>query len=167
LIDKLRRNPRESDDDYLARVLRELPHYPVDVAADWFRTKGTVVLEETTFLDHAQLQFSLARWPTRRLREVTTAKHAVVQAWQSLFAAGDEALVASPLGSFMLRHGTWPVAPTILVGEPRRAGPMVMGSRHLLDGHRRLAYLLAMAQEPSWILLPSHLVWEARVIPGS
>jgi hypothetical protein len=62
----------------------------------------------------------------------------------------------------MLRRGTWPTPPSVLIGARRKVGSVVLRRRHLLSGHHRVAYLLAMAKEPSWILLPSHQVWVVR-----
>jgi hypothetical protein len=164
LIEKLRRGPDEASDDYLGRMQRELPQVPPDVLADWCRPQVSCVLESTAWLDHRCLSFTLAQWPTRRFQEVSTVNPKGIACWRDLFAAGDEDLTTSELGQFMLRHGTWPRPPCVLIGGRRRVGPLLLRRRHLFAGHHRLAYLLAMAKEPSWILLPEHQVWEVRQI---
>ena len=129
---------------------------------DWFR-HGTDVLENTCFLDHARLRFRRETWAVDLFRRVSTREDSTIQAWQEMLTIRDPGHLSEvSVAPFMLEHGTWPVPPSVLVGQPRRVGTLAIGPTFLIEGHHRLAYLLSMTAEAHPMLQASHATWVAE-----
>lgn len=161
LIAALDRSDDEEDRGYLARVGSALPNFPPQVVDDWFRRHGAHVLDNTSYLDHRSLKFELAQWPTASLAQVTT--RCEIADWTLGFVdRNTDLFYRGCVSNYILQNGTWPIPPSILVGPERTIGADHLGSAHLLEGHRRLAFVRGMAEENHPLIHPFHDVWVVR-----
>ena len=158
----------ESPEDYAARMQATLlPNWPTEVLVEWLhRHAGN--LYAYAFLGFENLRFERQTWPLARIPgRDAFADPGYCDAFQNL-----ETRAANPhdwLANHMLSRGTWntPIILLLTGNEAIRApgGWYLNPPLHLLEGHRRLSFLVALRALGK--ARPDHDVWIATLIGGS
>lgn len=155
----------ESFEVYRARVSPLLPGWPDEVLLQWLFQHFAVVVARYGWLDFGTLSFAREVWPVQRiLSSVRAFNEAAVESWKTLLFA-DADFYDSPLGTFMIEHGTWPVAPVVIDNAACFGMPdgKAIHRWELIEGHHRLAYLRALAERDQ--VQATHALW--LVTPGT
>lgn len=149
---------------YAARMQASLlPHWPTEVLIEWFHRHARHI-DDYAFLQFESFRFSKHRWPLTRIPgSEAFADPNFCDGFINL-----EERAAYPhdwLAQYMLEKGTWntPVVfldtstkPIIAPGRSALRHPL-----HLLEGHRRLSFLIALRRLGK--ALPEHDVWVVRL----
>jgi len=155
----------ESFASYLPRAQTLVPHFPDSVAEQWLHRHYNDVVSQYGWLGFEDLRFTLDGWTVERiLREVRSFEgqdYDSIKHWVRWFRdpkyATDDWLVQS-----MTSAGTWP-QPIITVRNPTDLAlpnGLPLGKPfHLVEGHHRLGFLMAMADDCPDKLLARHDLW--------
>jgi len=151
----------EAAEEYARRMRAgPLPGWPAEVLRDWLHPNAGF-LNKYACLEFESFHFKLEEWPLSRVpgRDAFDFPE-----FCDVFAAGFEERVRDGrdwLAAHMLNAGTWN-QPVILLRNP--AGKHVLANGHplkqpfhLLDGHRRVSFLVALRQLGK--AKPRHKVW--------
>ena len=155
----------ESEEEYVTRIRATvLPNFPPNVLSQWlYRHREHALygeLDYGTFIFDEEPQ----TWATEDIPIENSGAFEAVKnyaAWYDTYAG---TWVCEWLCKYMGEHGTWP-EPIIFIdnrsGVVRRAeaGTGVGVPYHLLEGHRRLGFFLALKRRNA--LAPAHKVWVA------
>lgn len=154
----------ESLPDYLSRVAPLLPHIPPNLLAQWLYRHWRGFESNWSFIDLARLRVSPLMLETEQLlAEVDTRHMEVVERWSELLRS-NRYVRRSWLAEYMASHGTWPEPIIVLVPRADECYPDGTPMPHplaLLEGHHRLAYLQALAQQQH-PLQHRHALWVCR-----
>lgn len=159
----------EKEQEYVQRVLRDLPHWPEEVILSWLWWGGGLpTLFET--LDLTRLSFKTQVWPTEEIPGIEVFH----SSWSNDFEKDKRALdlaVAKPgtrwLADYMWEHGTWNTGIILLENrEPERQlrtgyGQLFKQPYQLLEGHNRLTFLNRLIDLGK--AAPEHKLWIARL----
>lgn len=161
--------PEEEEQEYIQRVLRDLPHWPEEVIKSWlWWGKGLPTLFET--LDLTRLSFEALDWPNEKIPGVEVFQ----SGWGNNFEDAKldlDASVENPgsywLADYMWEHGTWNTG--IILFENRDPeqeirtgyGQLFKQPYQLLEGHNRLTFLNRLIELGK--AAPKHKLWIARL----
>ncbi|MBP4043387.1 hypothetical protein J9885_19595 [Aeromonas sp. SrichE-2G] len=156
----------ESLTDYLARVSPLVPFIPENVLTQWIYRHWRGFESNWSFIDLASHGFECERWSTARIVGEIDSRHMeVIDRWGEMLRH-NRYVRRSWLGEKMLSEGSWPEPVIVLAstaGDSYPNGQPLPSPYCLLEGHHRLGYLRAMAQdgEP---LRAQHQVWVCRPV---
>lgn len=153
----------ETAEEYARRMQSTiLPHWPEEPLTEWlYRHYNN--LETYEFLGYQSLRFERQTW---HLEAIPGREAFADPRFCDNFSKGLEARAQGRdwLARYMLEHGTWPTPILLLenIGGTLTypSGEKLNQPYHLLEGHRRLAFLNALRQNV-WAL-PNHEVWLVR-----
>jgi hypothetical protein len=139
----------ESPHDYADRVhSTTLPNFPKEVLIEWFHRHPNVI-EEYASLNFPALRFNLEDWPLKNIPgpEAFASKKscaALAKSFKQRLLDGDW------LATYMNQHDTWNT-PILLLDNRNGDFPSVAGGPgrqpfHLLEGHTRLSFLIALRE---------------------
>jgi len=158
----------EKSADYLGFLQKALPAYPPEVLQQWFvRHGGSGISLHAKHLDLERLHFEREEWHLERLHATSCAD----MSWKdvgpnshggSWLTEITEKAGKNWLASAMAAAGTWPVPPIVFADGGLLAGARnaVAGQAYLLEGHRRTAFLMNLADRGQAKLV--HAVWAAQ-----
>jgi hypothetical protein len=153
----------ESFAEYQNRVSPLLPRFPEEVLRDWLYKHGRNALYLDGCIDIHALTFRDESWSASDILEkVSTSQHETVSGWKRAILG--DLHRGGPLGSFMVKHGTWPVPPVVLDNDTDvhfRSG-ILFHRFHLLEGHHRLGYLQGLATDERVVMQATHRLWLAK-----
>jgi hypothetical protein len=153
----------ETETRYVERMRSTvLPDWPADVLKEWLYRHADCI-SKYAFLDFQTFAFSRETWPL----DVIPDKHAFDEEHFCDFFSNVEERAKWPydwLAIYMCREGTWNT-PIIMLenqGAPLADpfGKLMKQPFHLLEGHRRLAFLNGLRQRGKAIAC--HDVWIVR-----
>lgn len=157
----------ESPSDYVARMKSgPLPHWPDEVLVEWLHRHNRHA-DRYAFLGFERLSFQREIWPLERVpgREAFYDPRFC----DDFMDVDRRARLSMPdwLARYMLERGTWNT-PIILLSNPSGGIAFPSGEHlrtpvHLLEGHRRLAFLNGMRSMGR--ALPEHEIWIAQWRP--
>jgi hypothetical protein len=148
---------KEAEEKYIYRMKKLLPCFPDDVLINWFYRHWMNVVDYYP-LGFESLRFTLQTWKLDDIPGVEAMRDG------SFFGNFDYLLKSKtardPVSSMMNNEGKWP-CPVIFfqntTNEVDYCGEPLKRPWHLLEGHRRLSYLIT-ARERSIAAL-EHKVW--------
>lgn len=158
----------ENSADYLSFLKQAFPAYPDEVLQQWFARHGNSgMVLHAAYLDLERLRFELEEWPAERLPGLGCADPSWKAVGHDTHGGSWLRGVAEKgeknwLASTMSEAGTWPTPPIVfadgglLAGAPNAVG----GQGYLLEGHRRLSFLMNLADLGR--ASSKHSVWVAR-----
>ena len=152
--------------DYLDRVSPLVPSIPSNVLAQWIYRHWRGFESNWSFIDLASHRFECESWSTARIVGEIDSRHIeVIDRWGEMLRH-NRYVRRSWLGEKMLSEGSWPEPVIVLASTAGDSYPNGQPLPHpycLLEGHHRLGYLRAMAQdgEP---LQAQHQVWVCRPV---
>jgi len=164
-------NVNESEEDYITRMTPILHDWPEELLREWlYRHAGDQ--DEYEFLDFQTLRFQREEWPIHKIPgKEAFQDESFCESFSKTF---EERVAIEPedwLARYMKANGTWST-PIVLLdnrhGEiSAPPGKVLRQPYHLLEGHRRLSFLVALREAGE--AKPTHAIWLAtkRGFPGS
>jgi hypothetical protein len=151
----------ESEQAYIARIHVALPAWPEELVREWL-FRHADFMEDYGQLGFERLRFTLEPWPLRLIpgREAFRDPR-FCDDFQDV-----EQRVENKydwLAKYMLKAGTWNT-PIVLFENPKNAAQPsrdLKSPYHLLEGHRRLAFLNGLRRLGK--AHPEHSVWITRL----
>lgn len=157
----------ESVSDYARRMKNSvLPGWSEEVLVEWlYRHAGHV--EKYAFLDFQTFTFSRQIWSLEKMpgREAFDDSRFC----DSFSNVAERAARGRDwLANYMLERGTWNT-PIVLLGNKEGRHQFKNGRKlkqpfHLLEGHRRLSFLIGLRSKGK--ALPNHVVWLVETPPN-
>ena len=150
----------EGSQEYVQRMRRTiLPHWPEELLAEWFYRHADNI-DKYAFLHYESLRFKNELWPNDRI----PGKEAFddEQFCNNFMNVSERAKNPHDwLAVYMLREGTWNT-PIVLLdnhsgGKKFPNGKPLKYPYHLLEGHRRLSFLVGLKEIAK--SNPVHKVW--------
>jgi hypothetical protein len=139
-----------------------LPNWPEEVLVEWLHRHASH-LEDYAFLVFEHLQFERVTWPTNLIPGAAAFRD---ERFCNNFQNVEERAAYNEhdwLAHYMLRKGTWNT-PIILFDSSSVAdgsyGAKLKTPLHLLEGHRRLAFLQGLKRLGK--AKPEHTIWLVR-----
>lgn len=148
---------------YVARMRATLlPHFPEELLVEWLYRHHDSLYTYASFFE--SLRFERQTW---KLQEIPGCEAFNDPKFCENFSRTFDDRVRNPkdwLARYMNQHGTWNT-PIVLLenlrGEiPSIAWAAIRQPYHLLEGHRRLSFLIALRNQGS--ALEEHTIWIAR-----
>jgi hypothetical protein len=136
-----------------------LPNWPEEVLVEWLH-RHCSHMEDYAFLGFEHLQFERVTWPTDLIPGAAAFRD---EKFCSNFQNVEERAASNKrdwLAHYMLREGTWNT-PIVLFDSSsdvdRPYGARIKTPLHLLEGHRRLAFLQGLKR--LGLAKPEHTIW--------
>ena len=155
----------ESEQDYVKRVRATvLPNFPPTVLSQWLYRHKEHALYNVLDYDTLVFEDEPQTWATDDIPQENCGAYEAIQGYAEWYDANVDRWGCDWLCKYMGQHGTWP-EPIIfidnrngVVKEPE-AGTRAGMPFHLLEGHRRLGFFMALKRRNA--LVPTHKVWVA------
>jgi len=152
-------NVAEECTNYVRRIHRSvLPNWPRELLMEWLYRHANSI-EKYAFLDFESFQFELKTWNRDQLpgREAFDNE----KFCDDFSGVAERAQLGDWLAIYMGREGTWNTPIVLLDNRTKRhrlpdGGPL-KSPYHLLEGHRRLSYLVGLKKMRKAAL--KHKVW--------
>lgn len=156
-------NVAEECSNYVCRIQSVLPNWPPVLLGEWLhRHAGSI--EKYAFLDFESFRFKLKLWKQNQVpgREAFDRE----KFCDDFSGVSERAKLGDWLAIYMMRKGTWNT-PIVLLDNRSKAhrfpdGRLLKSPYHLLEGHRRLSYLVGLRTMGQ--VTSEHEVWLVSVI---
>ena len=157
----------ESFSDYRDRVHELLPNIPDDVLEQWVYEHRGGIAGKYSYWDLTALQFDLVSWSTDSIPTEHIGNESYIR---ELTNQASQEPIKNPrlqrLDSYFAEHRTWPRPVLFLENTDGqhtiRGNPWYGQPYHLVEGHHRLACLIARRGRSSY-LAEEHEVWVVSV----
>lgn len=154
---------------YNERVGPLLPNWPADALEQWPHRHWRDFRGTWAWLGVDGLSFTAETWSTERIvSDIRFVDHEYFTEYARSFASNESAR-GSPLGEFLIAHGTWPVPILTLRYDGEYRPPdhcRVHSPFTLLEGHRRLSFLRGILDAKLVSVRPAHDVWVVTARPS-
>jgi hypothetical protein len=150
---------------YVERVAPRLPNFPEECLQQWLFDHRVNTLRQWSWLNIGSLRFREEMWRTESVVEqVISSNEPAVENSKLLLLQSPDARESS-LGAYMIRNGTWPIAPMVLDNPTGAKDPNgnQLARFHLLEGHHRVGYLRALLVKRDWSANTEHRLWLVSV----
>lgn len=135
----------EDPEKYAIRIGKLLPYWPKEVLVEWLHRHNTGC-DRYEHLGFENFRFCRAKWPVEKIPDRSAywdPKHC--DNFQDIERRARKGYPEDWLARYMLRNGTWNTPPVLLENLDGSidfdAKEKIKAPYHLLEGHRRLAFL--------------------------
>lgn len=136
-----------------------LSNWPEEVLVEWLHRHASQ-MEDYSFLGFEYLQFEHATWPTSRIPGAAAFRD---EGFCNNFQNVEERAAHNEhdwLAHYMLLEGTWNTPIILFDSSSGSYGTKIKAPFHLLEGHRRLAFLQGLKRLGK--AKPEHTIWLVR-----
>ena len=157
--------PGETEQAFIERMRSSLlPNLPTNVLSQWLYRHREHALYSSLGYENLLFEEHPEEWYTEDVPLETCGAFEAIQSYAAWYDQHVETMNYEWLCKYMTEHGTWP-EPIIMLDNrdgirlEAEAGSEAGRPYHLLEGHRRLGFFLALKRRHA--LAATHKVWVA------